>query len=83
MLLLKMLLAGLAVLVAAILLNILANLLGISTWYDFLQAVSQGGFTEAVRRLNALEYIFLLLLYPFMLGLAAYATFYLTGLILR
>jgi hypothetical protein len=83
MLLLKILLAGLAVLVVAILLNILANLLGISTWYDFLQAVSQEGFIGAVRRLKAMEYIFLLLLYPFMLGLAAYAVFYLAGLVLR
>ncbi len=80
MLLLKIGLAGTAILVVAILLNLLANLFGLATWYDLLNAVSQQGMVEALRRLRAVDFLFLILLYPFMLGLAAYLTFYLAGL---
>lgn len=75
--------AGVAILVVAILLNLLANLLGLATWYDFLGAASQRGLTEALRGLKIWDYLFLILLYPFSLGLAAYAAFYLSGLVLR
>lgn len=80
MLLMKITLAGLVILVVAILLNLLANLLGLSTWYDFLNSVSQRGFLEAARRLKAFDYLFMIVLYPFLLGLGAYLTFYLAAL---
>jgi hypothetical protein len=78
--LLKIYLAGMAVLVAAIGLNLLANLLGLSTWYDFLGTVSQQGLMAALRRLSVLDYLFLIVLYPFLLGLAAYLPFSIAAL---
>jgi hypothetical protein len=81
--LLKIYLAGMAVLMAAIGLNLLANLLGLSTWYDFLGAVSQDGLMVALRRLSALDYLFLIVLYPLLLGLAAYLPFSIAALVGR
>jgi hypothetical protein len=80
LLLMKIYLAGMAVLVAAIGLNLLANLLGLSTWYDFLGAVSQEGLMAALRRLSVLDYLFLIVVYPFLLGLAAYIPFSIAAL---
>jgi hypothetical protein len=80
MLFVKIGMAGTAILVVAILLNLLANALGLATWYDFLTAVSQQGIGEGLRRMRAVDYVFLIVLYPFMLGLAAYLAFYLSGL---
>jgi hypothetical protein len=80
MLVLKIGLTGFAILLAAILLNILANAIGLATWYDFLGSLSRQGLMGSLRSLKALDYIFLIVLYPVMLGLAAYLAFYLTGL---
>jgi hypothetical protein len=62
--LLRIYLAGMAVLLAAIGLNLLANLLGLSTWYDFLGMVSEQGLMAALRRLSALDYLFLIVAVP-------------------
>jgi hypothetical protein len=78
--LLRIYLAGMAVLLAAIGLNLLANFMGLSTWYDFLGTVSEQGLMAALRRLSALDYLFLIVLYPFLLGLAAYLPFSIAGL---
>jgi hypothetical protein len=83
MLLLKIYIAGLVVLFAAVILNLLANVLGVATWYSFLAQAGQQGFVAAVRSLNGFEIVFLAMLYPFLLGLAAYETFSLTAQILR
>jgi hypothetical protein len=80
LLFLKIHLAGMAVLMAAIGLNLLANILGLSTWYDFLGAASQQGLMAALRRLSVLDTLFLIVLYPFLLGLAAYLPFTIAGL---
>jgi hypothetical protein len=80
MLLIKIYLAGMTVLIAAIGLNLLANLFGLSTWYDFLGEVSQQGLMAALRRLSALDYLFLIVVYPFLLGLAAYLPFSIAAL---
>jgi hypothetical protein len=79
MLLLKIFLAGLVVLIAAVVLNLLANVIGLPTWYSFLNQASEQGFYPAVHDLKAIEFLFLILLYPLLLGLAAYLTFYLTS----
>jgi hypothetical protein len=83
MLILKIYLAGLVVLIVAVVLNLLANALGMATWYSFLNQVSQRGFLLALQSLKAIEILFLILLYPLLLGLAAYLTFYLTTPSLR
>jgi len=77
--LIKIYLAGLAVLLIAVALNLLANAAGLATWYSFLSQVSQQGFSTAVQGLDVLEILFLVLLYPLGLGLAAYLTFSLTS----
>ncbi len=70
--LLKIYLAGLAVLVIAISLNLLANLFHLATWYTFLNKASEFGFAIAVQNLKPADFFFLILFYPFLLGLAAY-----------
>jgi|APFre7841882724_1041349.scaffolds.fasta_scaffold345053_2 uncharacterized membrane protein YczE len=72
MLLFKIYLVGLMILVVAIGLNILANLLGLSTWYSFLNQVSQQGLFIALKNMKATDFFFLILLYPFLLGATAY-----------
>jgi hypothetical protein len=83
MLLLKVYLAGLVVLIVAVVLNLLANVIGLATWYSFFNQVSQRGFFPALQSLKMIEILFLILLYPLLLGLAAYLTFYLTSPSLR
>jgi hypothetical protein len=81
MLPLKIYLAGLFVLVAAIGLNLLAGLLGLATWYSFLTSASQQGLPSALNGLKIWDYLFLFLLYPGLLGLSAFLVFYLSSLI--
>ncbi len=56
-------LIGVIVLVGAILLNSVASLFGLMSWYDFLRAP---------RSATALSYVWLFVLYPFGLGVLAY-----------
>ncbi len=72
MTILKIYLAGLVVLVGAIVLNVLAGWLGLATWYDFLGSVTQGGIREALKALRVWDWLFLLALYPACLGAFAY-----------
>ena len=60
---LKIFIIGIAILVTAIVLNIIAKLLNVSTWYDFIQ-------NKTIN--NPLEIIWLFVIYPFVLGLVAY-----------
>jgi len=57
------LILGVGILAAALVLNFLAGKLSLSTWYDFVKDPGQTSF---------LSYIWLFVLYPFGLGLAAY-----------
>ena len=68
-------LAGLAVLVGAIVLNVLAGWLGLATWYDFLGSVTQSGIREAIKTLRIWDWLFLLVIYPTCLGAFAYLVF--------
>ena len=61
---------GLVVLMVAIILNGLVNKWGIIGWYDFIhQLLLQG--KQVFRSLTITDYIWLFLLYPFLLGVAA------------
>lgn len=62
---------GLGILLVAIVLNFLANYLGIETWYTFLGSIQKKGFLRVTKD-NWLSLIFLILIYPFILGLTAY-----------
>jgi hypothetical membrane protein len=63
--------AGLAVLAGAIVLNTLAAQLGLATWYRFLTAAASDPL-GAVRGLRAGDWLFLLVIYPGLLGACAY-----------
>jgi hypothetical protein len=74
MILVKIYLAGVAVLIAAILLNLLSGWLGLATWYSFLSQASEKGLAPALQSLTLVDYLFLIVVYPGLLGLAAYLT---------
>jgi hypothetical protein len=76
---LKIFFAGIAILLAAILLNMLASSLGLQTWYTFLNAIEQQGLASTLKMLKVTDYFFLFLTYPFLLGLSAYLIFRLGG----
>lgn len=56
-------LLGVGILVGAIILNYLASLLGITTWYEFL---------KDPKKASILSYIWLFVIYPLGLGLIGY-----------
>ena len=65
-------LAGLAVLVGAILANVLAGAVGLKTWYDVLAPIPELGVGTVARTLTVPDILFLFLLYPALLGLCAF-----------
>lgn len=64
----KLYIIGLAILITAILANLLASKLGLLSWYDFLNLLSDRGL-EGFKEVRFFDYIWLLLLYPLALGL--------------
>ena len=67
--LLKIILSGFFLLVFAILINGIANYIGILTWYDFLSKRKNKSFLSKIR---TVDYIWLFIGYPFLLGLLIY-----------
>jgi len=74
-LILKIFITGFSILFVALIINILAGLLGISTWYDFLHLIREKGFLGAFKETSLISLIFLIFIYPFLLGLAGYFSF--------
>ena len=70
--LLRVLLYGWMILLAAILVNVLANTLGVATWYDYVMRISELGLKTATLSLGLHEYIFLIVIYPCILGIVVY-----------
>lgn len=68
---LKIFLIGTFVLVAALVVNILVGILGISTWYDFIINVEQNGFFSAIEKEVLPSIVFLIFIYPLILGVVA------------
>lgn len=67
---LKIYFIGLVILLAAILFNGVVNKWGITGWYDFInQLLIQG--IRIFQKLTIMDYIWLFLLYPILLGVAA------------
>lgn len=60
MIVLKILVAGLIILLGALLLNVIATQLSLTTWYDFL---------KDPKKANGVSLLWLFLIYPFGLGL--------------
>ena len=70
--LIKAFLIGWVVLIAAILLNVAVQRLGIMGWYDFLNGLVSDGL-GFFRRVRFIDHLWLWLLYPLLLGLSARA----------
>lgn len=66
---LKIYIIGLFILIAAILLNALAARMGLVSWYDFLTRMTSEG-RAVFADIRWLDYFWLFILYPFLLGLA-------------
>jgi len=73
MLALKIYLSGVLILIGAVVINGLAGLLGLPTWYTFLKSAGQQGLWDALRQLALVQALFLFVLYPAGLGLLVYA----------
>ncbi|MFW6283637.1 MAG: DUF7672 family protein [Minisyncoccales bacterium] len=67
---------GFFILIGAIFFNIIANFIGLVTWYDFIYGLAENGFKEFLK-LNFLSVFFLFIFYPFLLGLIGYLSYYL------
>lgn len=65
---LKLYIIGIAILITAILANFLAAKIGLLSWYDFLNLLSNKG-GEGFVTVRFIDYLWLLLLYPLALGL--------------
>ncbi|GEM_PF-1065636 len=71
---------GIAILVVAIVVNSIAHIAGISTWYGFIDAINKNGLLNTLKTESVLSLLFLFLLYPYMLGLTG---FYITKWFLK
>lgn len=72
MIILKIFLTGWVILVVAIGLNALAGRLGIMTWYPFFEEAAKNGLLRAFEKTPLLSKLFLLVIYPALLGFCAY-----------
>lgn len=72
MIVLKIFLAGWVILIVAIGLNALAGRVGILTWYPFFEEAAKNGLLKAFEKTPLLSKIFLLFIYPGLLGLTSY-----------
>lgn len=66
---LKLYIIGLSILITAIIANFIASKFGLLSWYEFLNLISSKGI-QSLKTVRFLDYLWLLLLYPFTLGLA-------------
>lgn len=64
---LKVYVTGVVILVSAIIINVVSGLLGIIGWYDFLTGLTRDG-KVFLRQLGLLDYAWLFVLYPALLG---------------
>lgn len=63
---------GWLVLGLAIVVNGVASAVGLLTWYEYVQRIGQLGFFAAIRSLRVIDAVFLLLVYPGLLGSVVY-----------
>lgn len=64
---LRIYIIGLAILITAIVANGIVVKLGIKSWYDFIELLMSDG-TQALKLLRILDYLWLFIGYPFVLG---------------
>lgn len=63
---------GFAILLGAMVINILATYLGLSTWYSFAGKIAGQGIGKALAEESILSMIFLFIIYPGLLGVIGY-----------
>ena len=68
---LEIFIVGTGILVTAIIINFLADAMGIATWYSFLSDISENGLINTLDN-QWLHLIFLIIIYPLVLGTVAY-----------
>lgn len=71
----RVFIAGWAILIAAIVLNIIALRLGLTAWHVLLEDAAKTNFMEAFLRTNLISKVFLLIIYPLLLSFAAMVIF--------
>jgi hypothetical protein len=69
---LKFYIAGIIVLLIAILANVLAGILGLMSWYDAAVSLQKNGI-NGLKEWRWMDYLWLFILYPLILGSAAVA----------
>lgn len=63
---------GLGILFVAIIANMLANVLGLTTWYAFIENIGKLGLWEALSKEKIFSLLFMFVLYPLILGATGY-----------
>ena len=71
---LRIYVTGILILASAIILNVLSQALGIMGWYGFLSKIAEEG-RSAVKSVRILDYLWMFIAYPFLLGLAAWISY--------
>ena len=61
-------LIGIIILIGAVIMNILASVLKIDTWFSFIDKIGN----NQTNQVSLISYVFLFLIYPFILGLLGY-----------
>ena len=69
---LKLYIIGVFILIVAIIANAIIVKIGIKSWYDFIELLSEYG-KSAFSKLSILDYLWLFIGYPFILGLGYYS----------
>ncbi len=64
-------LVGVAILVGAIIINIIASAIGLSTWFKFAQDLQANGFA-AITQQSIFSLLYLFIVYPAVLGALGY-----------
>ncbi|MBO6879120.1 hypothetical protein [Winogradskyella sp.] len=62
---------GLAILIIAIIANGIVVKLGLKSWYDFINLLTDQGLS-AIKEISIIDYFWLLIGYPLVLGLGYY-----------
>lgn len=65
---------GLVILIGAIIINLLAGVLGLNTWYDVLISVNEKGIKELFNQ-GFVSSLYLYITYPLILGLLGYYSY--------
>lgn len=68
----KVIILGYIILIGAIIINIIANILGITTWHDLIINMASRGVFKAIKEQKIISTVFQFILYPAVLGIIAY-----------